>query len=90
MTFRQEMFNERSTSHLLGCGCYFHHRPVRLNILGRLFDDTAFWICGDRPLIRFSLELLSTLDPDVDRARLDRSDCARMSSRRTSSCGELV
>jgi hypothetical protein len=67
-----------------------HHRPLRVHILDLLFGDTAFSVGGDCSLLRFSLELLSRLEPEVDRALLDRSDWAIMSSSRTSNCGDVV
>jgi hypothetical protein len=61
-----------------------HHRPLKVNILDLLFGDAIF-VGGDScSLVMVSLELLPRLDPDVDRALLERSDCAMMSSSRTS------
>lgn len=67
-----------------------HYRPPKVKILDLLFGDATFSKCDVCSLPRFSLELLSALEPDVERALLERSDCAMTSSSRTSSCGEEV
>jgi hypothetical protein len=66
------------------------YRPLKVNILDLLFGEAIFSVCDGCSLPEFSLELLSILEPDVERARLERSDCAMMSSNRTSNCGEEV
>lgn len=67
-----------------------HHRPERVNILDLLLGEDAFIVSEDWSLDKESLELLPRLEPDVDRDLLKRSDCAMMSSSRTSNFGEVV
>lgn len=77
----------RQTLTIIDSPCY---RPLKVNILDLLFDDATFSAEDVCSLPRFSMGLLSTLEPDVERDLLESSDCAMISSSRTSSCGEEV
>lgn len=67
-----------------------HRPPLKLNRLARLFlgEEIGFSDFDDLSVdfMAFSLELLSKLDPDVDRALQLSSDWMIMSSSRTSRC----
>lgn len=67
-----------------------HHRLERVNIQDLRLGEETFTVSVDWFLLKDSLELLPRLESDMDRDLLRRSDCAIISSSRTSSFGEVV